>query len=159
MKPTAEKLASIPAIDGGFVVSVPIPAAMKAHFEAAYWREYLDGQIECWHACACVALRSLAPEWQAIGTGAAQKRWALDRKALSAFRWRRLAPLQLRFRLDPAIEWELVGNAIGVPAVKLLQAALATRYRQSLEFEAAQRAERQRGIDAGSIIPMFAASA
>ena len=154
MKPPVERLESVPAIDGGFVVSVPIPARMKAYFEAARWRAHLDGQIECWHGCAVAALRSRDPELQAIGTGAARQRWEIDKQALRKFRWRSLETIQLRFRLDPASEWERVGKAIGIPAVKLLQAALATRYCQALEYAALERVSRLHGIAAGSIIPM-----
>ncbi len=153
------RLESIPTIDGGFLVSVPIPATMKAYFEAVRWRAHLDEQIECMHGCAMFAFRSRNPEVQAIGPAAARERWEKDKQALRKFRWRELKPIQLRFRLNPAIEWERVGKSIGIPAVKLLQAALAYRYCEALENAALERLERFRGEASGSIIPMPAAFA
>lgn len=154
MKPPVQRLESVPTIDGGFVVSVPIPARMKAYFEAAHWRAYLDGQIECNYGCAVFAFRTGDHD---LATRCARSRWEIDKQALRKFRWRSLEPIQLRFRLDPAIEWERVGTAIGIPAVKLLQAALATRYCQALENAALERVARFHGIAAGSIIPIPAA--
>ena len=89
-----------------------------------------------------------------IGTRSARERWEIDKQALRKFRWRSLEPIQLRFRLDPAIEWERVGKAIGIPAVKLLQAALAARYCEALENAALVRAEMLPDIADGSIIPL-----
>jgi len=159
MKPPIQLLKSIPAIDGGFVVSVPIPAAMKAHFEAARWRAHLDGQMECWHGCAVAGLRSGRADMQAIGARAGLSRWKIDKPALKAFRGHRLESIELRFRLDPADTWNRLGSAIGVSPVRLLQAALATRYRQSMEFAALARVERENGIASGAIIAMAAALA
>lgn len=158
MKQALERLTASPAIDGGFVASVSLPVAMKAHFEAAYWRGYLPGQIQCWHGCAMLALRS-GPKFQAIGTRAGRERWAQDRKSLRAFRRQPMAPFQLRFTIDSTAEWERLGTALGVPALKLLQAALATRYFQSIQFEKERTAERQLGIETGTIIPLIAACA
>jgi hypothetical protein len=157
MKPPVQRLESIPAIDGGFVVSVPIPAAMKAHFEAAYWREHLDGQIECRYGCAENALRSAAPELQALGIAAARECWERDKRGLRECRWRSLEPFQLQFSPDALDRWERVGKAIGISSMKLLQAALACRYRDSMEYAAFERVSRLLGIASGSVIPMPAA--
>jgi hypothetical protein len=124
--------------DSDFTVSVPIPAKIKDHFNRAHWRQYLDGQIECWYGCAMAALRSPETKIQAMGKLAGISRWELDRPALHSFRGHRLEPFSLRFRQDP-VQWERLGRAIGVSPVKLIQATLAVRYQQCLELEAVER--------------------
>lgn len=142
-----EKLVVFAVVDGGFVVSVKIPALWKNYFEGAHWRRYLDGQIECWHGAAMAAIRTGEPKLVALGVKSALSRWQEDRPALESFRGHRLEPIQLQFRHDPACEWGRLGTAIGVSPVKLLQAALAVRYQQAMEFESLDRM--------GKILPLL----